>query len=188
MPVPLVTWVPRLLPCRDVRPPEPDQVAALVRITADLGAGPAAHPLFKLPDWCLPRPPQRREVDGTVRVAAGAFDLEIPEAGIQGVPNGRGGLCRSAVAFHAVVPSIAGRDIGSEPRLPGAPFRMPDRLTPLALFGGSAHGVENAPLWPMAASGHRLRLAGGTTLMRRVPLLQIAIDFIGHRTLLDRAH
>ena len=57
MTVPLVAVIPRLLPRRDVRAPEPDQVAALVRITAGLGTRPATHPLFKLPDWCFPGAP-----------------------------------------------------------------------------------------------------------------------------------
>jgi len=55
-----------------------------------------------------------------VRAAAGTFDLEIPEAGVQRVANRRGRLCGAAVALHAVIPGVAGRDIGNEPRLPGA--------------------------------------------------------------------
>jgi hypothetical protein len=39
-----------------------------------------------------------------------------------------------AIALHAKIPGIAGRDIGNEPRFPGALFRMPDRLTSMALF------------------------------------------------------
>jgi hypothetical protein len=41
MTVPFVAGVPRLLPRRDVRAPEPDQVAALVRITAGSRGGDA---------------------------------------------------------------------------------------------------------------------------------------------------
>ena len=131
MTVPLVAGIPELLPRRDVCAPEANQMPAPVRITARLGTRPATHPLFKLPDWRLSRAPQRREIDSTVRVAASAFDFEVSEAGVQGVANRRGGLCGPSAAFHTVVPGVAGRDIGSEPRLPGALFRMPDPLTPL---------------------------------------------------------
>jgi hypothetical protein len=150
MTVPFVAGVPRLLPRRDIRAPKPDQVPALVRITARLGTRPATHPLFKLPDWRLSRAPQRREVDRAVRVAAGTFHLEKPEAGIQGVPDRRAGLCGAAVAFHPIVPGIAGRDVSGEPGLSGALFRMPDRLTPLSLFGGSAYDGQR-----MRSSGPR---------------------------------
>lgn len=107
---------------------------ALIRITAGLGTRPATHPLLKQPDWCFPGTPYGRKIDGAVRAAAGTFDLDIPEAGVQRVANRRGGLCGAAVALHAAIPGVAGRDIGNEPRLPGALFRMPDRLTPMALF------------------------------------------------------
>jgi hypothetical protein len=70
MTVPLVAGIPGLLPRRDVCAPEPNQMPALVGITARLGTRPATHSLFKLPDWRHSRAPQRREVDGTVRVAA----------------------------------------------------------------------------------------------------------------------
>lgn len=158
MTIPFVARVPGLLPRRNVRAPEPNQVAALVRITARLGTRPATHPLFKLPDWCLSRAPQRREVGRAVRIAAGTFHLEKPEASIQGVTNRRGGLCGAAVAFYAIIPGIAGRNIRREPRLPGALFRMPDRLAPLALFGWSAHGVKDARVRAASATSHRLRV------------------------------
>ena len=113
---------------------------ALVGITAGLGTRPATHPLFKLPDGRLSRAPQRRKIDGAVRVAASAFDFEVSEAGVQSVANRRGRLRGAAVASHPIVPGVAGRDIGGEPRLPGALFSVPDPLTPLTFFRGSTHG------------------------------------------------
>ena len=53
----------------------------------------------KLPDGRFPSAPQRREIDRTVRIAASAFDFQIPESGIQRVTNRRGGLCGAAVAL-----------------------------------------------------------------------------------------
>jgi hypothetical protein len=64
----------------------------------------------------------------------------------------------AAVAFHPIIPGIAGRNIRREPRLPSALFRMPDRLAPLALFGWSAHGVKDARVRAASATSHRLRV------------------------------
>jgi hypothetical protein len=69
-----------------------------------------------------------------VHAAAGTFDLKILKARIEGVTNRWGWLCGAAIALHAIIPGVAGRDICNEPRLPGALFRVPDRFTPLALF------------------------------------------------------
>jgi len=69
---------------------------------------PAPHPLFKLPDGRFPSAPQRREIDRAVRIAASAFDFQIPESGIQRVTNRRGGLCGAAVvlAFGSIMSAV----------------------------------------------------------------------------------
>lgn len=77
-------------------------------------------------------------------IAAGTLDLEISEAGVQRVANWQGGLCGPAVAFHPIVPGVAGRDIRSESRLPGALFRMPDRLTHWRSLDGPPMGKDCA--------------------------------------------
>lgn len=64
---------------------QPNQVTTLVRVTVGLLTRPASHPLFKLPDGRFPSAPQRREIDRAVRIAASAFDFQIPESGIQRV-------------------------------------------------------------------------------------------------------
>jgi hypothetical protein len=74
-------------------------VATLVGVSAGLGTRPATHPLFKLPDGRFPRAPQGRQIDRTVRVAAGTLYLKISEPRIQRVTNRRGGLCRATVAL-----------------------------------------------------------------------------------------
>jgi hypothetical protein len=147
MPVSLVTGIPCLCLCRrDVRAPQPNEVAALVGMASHLRTWPTAHALLKLPDRRLPGTPQYCEIDRAVRVAASAFDLKVTEASVERVPHRRGGLCGPAIALHAVIPRLAGCDVGPEPRLPGALVGLPDRLAP-------TRSLEGPPMGP------RLRLA-----------------------------
>jgi len=60
--------------------------------------------------------------------------------------------------LHVIIPSITGSDISNEPAFPGALFRMPDRLTPMALFWGSAHGLKDAPVLTASATSRRLSI------------------------------
>lgn len=130
MSVPLIGRVPGILPRSDVRPSQPHQVSALVGIAAHLGTGPAAHPLLELPYRRLPRPAERREIDGTMHVAAGAFYFEESEAGVQRVADWRGGLT-GPTCFHAIVPRVASCDVGDET---GALIRILGRRAPLPFF------------------------------------------------------
>jgi hypothetical protein len=68
-------------------------MAALIRITAHLGAVFAAHVPFQLVDWRRIRPPHDIERDGLMGVAAEAADLKVVVARIERIAEGRRGLC-----------------------------------------------------------------------------------------------
>ena len=70
----------------------------------------------------------------------------------------------SAASFDPAVGYVVTAPIGGPIASPGALFRVPDRLAPLALFGGSAHAAKNAPRAPAPASRYSLRLATERTL------------------------
>jgi hypothetical protein len=74
-----------------------------------------------------------------MRVAAGTFHFEVPEARIEHVADRWSGLGGPAVSLHSQIPSVAGCDVGNMPRLSGAFLCVPDRCTPDAFFRRTAH-------------------------------------------------
>jgi hypothetical protein len=56
-----------------------------------------------------------------MRVTAKAFDFQIEITGVERVAEGRGGLGRSLIPEHALVPGLTGQPIGFFARL-GCPL------------------------------------------------------------------
>jgi hypothetical protein len=114
-------------------------------------------------DGCRLRPANDIQRDRLVRVAAEAFHLKIQVTGVERVAEGRGGLGRSLIPEHALVPGLTGQPIGFfAPRLP-APL-MP---------GSSCHRFARVTWCPsredargrvVSASRYGLRLITGLAL------------------------
>jgi hypothetical protein len=87
-------------------------MTALVWIAALLRAQLASHVALELVDGRRLSPADYVERDRLMSTAAEAFDLEIQVAGIERVPQRRGGLGRSLEGEHPFIPSLAGELIG----------------------------------------------------------------------------
>jgi hypothetical protein len=114
-------------------------MTALVGVAADLRAVFAAHVPFQLVDRCGFRPADDIQRHGLVGVATEASDFKVEISRVESIAQRRGGLCRSFVSKHTLVPGLAGELIGNLSRFLGSLSRMPDRTAIDALARLRAH-------------------------------------------------
>src|SRR5262249_53882999 len=105
---------------RDLLEAQRDEMAALIRIAAQLRAILATHVALQFVDWRRLRPPDDVECDRLTRIATEAADFEIAIARFQSVADSRRWLRGTLVAQHALVPPRRRR----ADRLPSARPRL----------------------------------------------------------------
>src|SRR5271166_2357289 len=137
--------VRRRIARRNLGTPKRHQVAALVRIAANLRAVLAPHVALQLVDRRCLRSPHDVEGNGLVRVAAKATDLKIEVARIEGVTQRWRRLSRALEGEHALIPCFAGELVGFPARLSRALGRYSDRGAVKPVAGFAAHAREDAP-------------------------------------------